>query len=243
MPSSDHPQPPSRLPNWYLLDLPQTDYVQALDMQHRLVAARKDGRLARDTLLFLEHPPVYTLGKHGGRENLKVTDNFLQQSGIQVVPIERGGNITYHGPGQLVVYIIIHLSAARLSVDDFVSGLEAVMIRTARKWDIAAGRSELNRGVWVGSRKMGSIGIAIRKGISFHGLAMNVNTDLKPFSWINPCGLNGVGITSFQQECGRAIAMGEVRREMRKHFVKVFHRPIDPIDLNKLEEYLNGMTF
>lgn len=221
---------------WFCLELPETDYSEALDLQHRLVAARKKGRLIQDTLILLEHPPVYTLGKRGGRENLKVSDDFLQRSGIQVVPIERGGNITYHGPGQQVAYPIIDLQSARLSVEHYVTGLEEVMLRTVRNWDVPAERNPMNRGVWVGNDKLGSIGIAIRRGVSFHGLALNVNLDLTPFSWTNPCGLNGVGMTSMQQVSGQTIPMGKLRRVMKGYFEQVFEIELESVQLEELEK-------
>lgn len=235
---SDNRQRTTDTPIWFCLDLPRTDYKRALQLQYRLVAARKDKRLAHDTLIMLEHQPVYTLGRRGGKENLKVSPDFLRNSGIQVVPIERGGNITYHGPGQQVVYPIIDLQASRLSVADYVDGLEEVMIRTVRQWEVRAERNPLNRGVWVGMQKLGSIGIAVRRGISFHGLALNVNTDLTPFSWINPCGLNDVGVTSVQQESGRPIPMDELRRVMKRHFEQVFDIELESIQMADLEKHL-----
>lgn len=238
MKTTDNGQRTTDAKAWFCLDLPQTDYQRALELQYQLVAARKDNRLAHDTLIMLEHQSVYTLGKRGGKENLKVSPEFLQHSGIQVVPIERGGNITYHGPGQQVVYPIIDLQASRLSVADYVNGLEEVMIRTVRQWDVRAERNPLNRGVWVGMHKLGSIGIAIRRGISFHGLALNVNTDLTPFSWINPCGLNDVGVTSVQRENGRPIPMGELRRAMQAHFEQVFDIVLESIQMEELEKHL-----
>ena len=228
---------------WFCLELPETDYSQALELQYRLVAARREGRLESDTVILLEHPPVYTLGKRGGRENLKVSDEFLQRSGIQVVPIERGGNITYHGPGQQVAYPIIDLRSAKLSVEDYVTGLEEVMIRTARTWDIPAERNQLNRGVWVGSNKLGSIGIALRRGVSFHGLALNVNLDLTPFSWTNPCGLNGVGMTSMQQVSGQPIPMDKLRRVMKGNFEQVFDIVLESIQLEELEKCLKNNEY
>jgi lipoate-protein ligase B len=150
-------------------------------LQLRLVEARIQGQMTQDILLLLEHPPVFTLGKRGGRENLLVSEDVLVQSGIPIVQIERGGNITFHGPGQLVVYPIVHLPSFGLGVVDMVERLEELMIRTCAAWDVSAGRNALNRGAWVGLKKIGSIGIAVRRGVSFHGLALNVNLDLKPF--------------------------------------------------------------
>jgi len=168
------------------------------------------------------HPPVFTLGRRGGLNNLTVSEAFLEKEGISVVQVERGGDITFHGPGQLVVYPIIDLRAARLGVVDYVTALEEVMIRTAVDWGIRAERNPKNRGVWVGDWKLGSIGVAIRRGVSFHGLAFNVNTSLMPFSWIHPCGLENTEMTSLMHELSREVSMNQVRNAARHHFEAVF---------------------
>ncbi|MGD9239401.1 MAG: lipoyl(octanoyl) transferase LipB, partial [Desulfobacterales bacterium] len=177
---------------WLSVDFDRIEYSDAWELQGNLIMARKERILPNDIVLFLEHPAVFTLGRRGGRECMLVSDEFLENAGVQVIQVERGGNITFHGPGQLVVYPIVDLQSAGIKVVDFVSGLEEVMLRTAENWGIAAERNAANRGIWVGPRKMGSVGIAVRRGISFHGLALNVHTDLTPFSWIQPCGLQNV---------------------------------------------------
>jgi lipoate-protein ligase B len=207
---------------WLGVDFDRIDYRKAWQLQTDLVAARKARTLQNDIVLFLEHPAVFTLGRRGGRDCLLVTAEFLEKAGVQVIQVERGGNITFHGPGQLVVYPIVDLQAARIKVVDFVSGLEEVMLRTAANWHVAAERNPANRGIWVGPNKMGSIGIAVRRGISFHGLALNINTDLTPFSWIQPCGLKDVGMTSMQQETGGRLSMPAVRAVLKKQFESVF---------------------
>ena len=203
------------------LEMPQTDYTTALELQRRLVADRLVNSLDTDVILILEHPPVFTLGRRGGRENLMVSRQFLEKSGVPVVHVERGGNITYHGPGQVVGYPIINLRAARLAVKTYVHALEEVMRLTALDWGIAAERNPLNRGLWVGDKKMGSIGIAVRHGVAFHGFAFNVNLSLTPFEWINPCGLEGVGVTSLARELAREAPIGQVRRQIRHHLEAV----------------------
>jgi len=192
-------------PTWYFVDLGVMPYPEAWDLQARLVEARVSGSLPNDVVLVLEHPAVFTLGKRGGRENLLVPEETLARQGIPIVQVERGGNITYHAPGQLVLYPIIHLERAGIKVVDLVDRLEDVMIRTCAEWGIPAGRNPLNRGVWVGLKKIGAIGIAVRRGVSFHGMALNVNIDLTPFGWIQPCGLKGVGVTSIAQAAGRPV--------------------------------------
>ena len=207
---------------WLSIDFDRIDYQEAWDLQSSLIAARKSQVLQNDIVLFLEHPPVFTLGRRGGRECLLVSEEFLEKSGVQIIQVERGGNITFHGPGQLVAYPIVDLQSARIKVVDFVNGLEEVMLRTAAHWGIAAERNPANRGIWVGIHKMGSIGIAVRRGISFHGLALNVQTDLTPFSWIQPCGLKDVGMTTMQQESAQKISMRQVRTILKAQFEKVF---------------------
>ncbi|MCE5242918.1 MAG: lipoyl(octanoyl) transferase LipB [Desulfobacteraceae bacterium] len=218
-------------------DVPLLEYTDAWRLQVGLAAARKSPRLDSDVFLLLEHPPVFTLGRRGGRENLTVPESFLEKSGIPVFHVERGGNITYHGPGQLVGYPVMHLQAAGLSVTGYVEGLEEVMIRTAARWGVACGRNPLNRGVWVGRSKLGSIGVAVRRGITFHGFAFNVNLDLEPFHWINPCGLKGIGVTSLQKELGHPLPMAEVRRSLKESFETVFGAALAPVELEDLRRF------
>ena len=210
----------------YLLELGSTPYREAHDLQTRLVGARKEGVLDRDIFICLEHTPVFTLGRRGGRENLRVPEDFLKAKGIDIVHVERGGDITYHGPGQLVLYPILDLRKAGLGVVDLVTALEEVMIRTAAEWGIAAGRNALNRGVWVGLQKLGSIGIAVRRGISFHGLAFNVNTSIEHFGWIHPCGLHGISVATMAQILGKTISTEEVHRSLLRHVEGVFGREL-----------------
>jgi len=217
---------------WYVVDLGVVPYSEALDLQTRLVEARVTGSLPNDVVLVLEHPAVFTLGKRGGRENLLVPEETLARQGIPIVQVERGGNITYHAPGQLVLYPIIHLERAGIKVVDMVDRLEEVMIRTCADWGIRAGRNALNRGVWVDLKKIGAIGIAVRRGVSFHGMALNVNIDLTPFGWIQPCGLEGVGVTSMRTEAGQDPGMAEVRRLLAQHMQTVFGARLVPADLN-----------
>jgi lipoate-protein ligase B len=215
---------------WRVCEFPLIAYGEALTLQHRIVRARNEGRIKGDFLLLLEHPPVLTLGRRGGRENLTVSDAFLKEQKIPVVQIERGGNITYHGPGQLVAYPIVALAKRQLSVTDFVDRLESVMIGIAADFGVLAARDSRNRGVWVGNAKLGSIGISIRRGVAFHGLALNVGTDLTPFSWINPCGLAGVCVTSLAAEAGRPIAMKKARASALEHFSAVFGATLERIE-------------
>ena len=223
----------------YTLDLGLIEYREALKLQEKLVAARVNKSVSNDFILFQEHPAVFTLGRRGGLDHLLVSEAFLQEAGIPVVQIERGGFITYHGPGQLVVYPIINLHARRLGVKDFVAAMEEAMLQTARYWDIAATRNPLNRGIWVGTQKMGSIGIALRKGVSFHGLALNVNLDLTPFSWIQPCGLQGVATTSMRKERGEELPLNEVLAVLKHQLAAVLGFSFETCKLSDLEGRLS----
>jgi lipoyl(octanoyl) transferase len=219
---------------WLLVEFPAVDYGEILELQRGLVDAKAKGALAHDLLLVLEHPPVFTLGHRGSRSALLVREDFLAARGIGVVHVERGGDMTYHGPGQVVAYPIVDLRASGRKVVDFVGALEEIMIRTAARWGIGAERNPKNRGVWVAHRKLGSVGIAVRREISFHGLALNVDMDLRPFTWINPCGLAGCQMTSLKEEAAEAIHMQEVREALALHAQAVFGTSFDRSDPAKL---------
>ena len=222
---------------WLCVDIPHIEYTEALNLQRATVAARNSSVIDTDVLLMLEHPPVFTVGRRGGQENLVVSGPFLEKSGISVVQTERGGNITYHGPGQLVVYPIIDLREAKLKVVDYVTRLEEVMIRTAADWGIRAERNALNRGVWVGRNKLGSIGIAIRHGVSFHGFSLNVNLSLEPFAWVNPCGLEGIGMTSMEQKLSNKVSMQQARVSLKRHLRAVFGVELIFMSLANLQDH------
>ena len=219
--------PPSLV--WQGVDLGTVPYPDALAFQHKLVETVSSGALS-GVVLLLEHPPVFTLGQRGGIENLKVTQAFLERSGISVIQTERGGSITYHGPGQLVVYPVIDLKQAGVSVAGYVEALEEVMIRTAGDWNIPACRNPAGRGVWVKAAKLGSVGIRVRRTVVFHGLALNVSVCLAPFDWINPCGLEGVAMTSMVQEAQREISMADVRQAVIRHMEAVFKTTLTMTD-------------
>ncbi len=227
-------------PRGYRVDIPETAYTRVQALQNRCVDARLAGRLDRDLLLLVEHPPVFTVGRNGGRENLTAAEAFLSERGIPVVPSERGGNITYHGPGQLVGYPILHLDHRRLSIQDYVSRLEAVLVDAAAAWGVKAGRSPLNPGVWVGGAKLGSIGLCRRHGVVFHGFALNANNDLTPFSWIHPCGLKGVAMTSLARERGAPVDMAALRSTVAEAFSSAFGTRLAGLPVDDLEAAVAG---
>lgn len=221
---------------WLAVDLGLVPYEPVRELQIALVAARRAGDLVRNAILVLEHEPVFTLGRRGGTGHFRVSPDFLDRSGVPVVHAERGGDVTYHGPGQLVVYCIVDLSAAHLKVVEFVEKLEEVMILTARDCKVEAVRSAKNRGVWVGDCKLGSVGIAVRRGVAFHGLALNVNVDLTPFQWIHPCGLSSVSMTSLSREGAEGIRPARVRPLIRRRTAEVFGVDLQETPPSALEE-------
>jgi lipoyl(octanoyl) transferase len=191
--------------------LGRVPYAEALALQQRVRAARQ-ADLIPDTVLTLEHDPVYTRGRRSDPAELPFGDDWYAERGVDIVDVERGGKVTYHGPGQLVAYPIVRVT----DVMHFVAQLERVMVDALVAEGIAArGRAHEGRdftGVWVGDRKIGSIGLHISHGVTMHGLAINIDGDLTPFEWIVPCGLGGVAMTSVQRETGRAGRMSCVRK-------------------------------
>jgi len=224
-------------PVWRCIEFSQIDYPQALALQTALAQAVNAGRLTDNVLLLLEHPPVFTLGRRGGRDNLRVTDAYLADRGIPVIPIDRGGNITYHGPGQVVGYPIFHLARNGLDVTGYVNLLETLMIQTAADFGVCACRDSRNHGAWVGNGKLGSIGICLRHGVGFHGFALNANLDLTPFGWINPCGLQGIHMTSLSRETGNAVNASDVRGAVKLHFSQLMNTELHSAQPAWLDRY------
>ncbi len=193
-----------------LVDCGRMVYTDALALQHRCADWRHRESSAEDIFLFVEHLPVFTLGRNCGLKGLLVDETVLREKGIALCRVDRGGDITWHGPGQLVIYPIISLRAAGLGVAEYVSLLEELMIRLAALFGVTAGRDQRNHGAWVGNNKIGSIGIHVGHGITSHGLAFNIDPDLSHFALINPCGLQQVGVTSLAGE-GAAVSFAEVK--------------------------------
>lgn len=200
-------------------ELGRMGYGPALELQQELTAARKAGT-APDHLLLLEHPHVITLGRNGHQENLLASAEIMERAGISFFPTDRGGDVTYHGPGQLVAYPIMDLREWQRDVGAFVRGVEQTMIDTLADYGIAAGRIPKLTGVWVGDRKIGAIGVHISRWVTSHGLALNVSTDLSYFQYIVPCGLTKP-VTSMAQ-LGVRVTLEEVSRTLAAHFGRVF---------------------
>jgi len=202
-----------------VLKLGRLDYARALERQAGLVAQRKRGEIP-DHLLLLEHPHVITLGRNGHMENLLATEEVLSRSGIQFHPTDRGGDITYHGPGQLVGYPIMDLRDWKRDVGAYVRGVEQVLINTLAEFGITAGRLKGCTGVWVDQAKIAAIGVHISRWVTSHGFALNVNTDLSYFQYIVPCGLTKP-VTSMAQ-LGVQTNLEEVSERLAEHFCRVF---------------------
>jgi lipoyl(octanoyl) transferase len=198
-------------------------YLEALALQRELVEDRRAGRIP-DTLLFVEHPHVLTLGVRGdgGRSHILATADALAARGVEVHETGRGGDITYHGPGQIVGYPIIDLKPDRCDVHRYVRDLEEVLIRTVAEVGVTAHRVEGLTGVWVGQEKLAAIGVRISRWITSHGFALNVNTDLDYFNLIVPCGIADRGVTSLGRLLGRPVELQEVEDRIAIHFSNVF---------------------
>jgi lipoyl(octanoyl) transferase len=204
-------------------------YAEGLALQQALVEARKAGRIP-DQLLLLEHPPVITLGvkTRNDRSHIVAPPALLREEGVEVFETGRGGDVTYHGPGQLVGYPILDLKPDRCDVHQYVRDIEEVMIRAAARFGVTAGRVPGLTGAWVGNEKLAAIGVRIARWITSHGFAFNVNTALNHFDLIVPCGITDKGVTSLEKLLSRTIPMVEVEDAVVTAFVEVFDTRIVP---------------
>ena len=201
-----------------LRDLGRLDYKEAWEVQLATHAAVVAGD-APPTLLLVEHPPVVTFGKKGGRENLLVREDFLLEKGFSLYDVERGGDVTYHGPGQVVGYPIFRVGRR---VQAYLRGLEGAMINVLADYGVEGVGSPGYAGVWVGNDKVVAIGVAIKRDVSFHGFAINVSTNLNHFNYIVPCGLQGKGVASLSSLLGRQVSLDEVKPKLVAAFREVF---------------------
>jgi lipoyl(octanoyl) transferase len=216
----------------YIVDVGLIGYVEAWGLQKRLVAGRKAGAM-EDVLLLCEHPHVITLGRNGKREHLLASEQVLRQKGVEFHSSDRGGDITYHGPGQLVGYPILNLGAIRKDVVWYVRMLEEVMIRATAEFGISAERVAGKTGIWVRGagdsnvpgiteEKLGAIGVHISRWVTSHGFAYNMSTDLRYFDLIVPCGITGRKATSLEKILGREVTRKEVVHPVVRNFGEVF---------------------
>jgi lipoyl(octanoyl) transferase len=250
----------------HLLHLGRVPYAEGLAIQARVIAARKAG-LIGDTLLLLEHPPVITLGRNSSRANILASDEVLARRGVTLYEINRGGDVTYHGPGQLVGYPIVDLRGdwpgkqgpgyKHLGPVDFVRMLEEVLIRTCADFGVMAKRIPKITGVWtfgggelpdslvhhpVRERKLAAIGVHVSQGVTSHGFALNVTTDLRDFEWIIPCGITDRGVTSLELEAADSAepTMEQAINATARHFGRVFNRQM--LACESLEQLLQSAT-
>ena len=238
----------------HLLHLGRVPYADGLEIQQRVIAARKQG-LIGDTLLLLEHPPVLTLGRNSSRSNVIVSDEFLASRGIEIHEINRGGDVTYHGLGQLVGYPIIDLrgdlpgkKGPHLGPVDYVRMLEEVLIRVCNDFGVMAQRICRRTGVWtlaggsVLEKKVAAIGVHVSQGVTSHGFALNVTTDLRDFEWIVPCGISDRQVTSLELEAleNRQPTMEAAINSTSRHFGRIFERQM--LWVESLDELLAAST-
>lgn len=203
------------------IDLGLIDYKEAWDLQKEYNTARIKKEI-QDTLFLLEHPNTYTLGKSTNKDNFISSQEFLQEHNISVYEIDRGGDITYHGPGQIVGYPIIDLNEWKRDSHNYLRALEEVIIKTCNHYNLNAHRNEKHTGVWIGNRKICAIGIKLTRWVTMHGFAFNVNTDLLLFNGIIPCGINDKEVTSMEKELGYKVNIQEVKEMIAKNFNEVF---------------------
>jgi len=217
----------------YIIDLGLMDYKEAWDLQRDLWSRRVKGELP-DLLLFLEHPHVITLGRRGNRSYLIASQEVLDAMTIPIYHVERGGDVTYHGPGQLVVYPILDLRGYGYRLIRYVDQLEEVILRTLKDFGMEGKKDSLNRGVWVNGEKIASLGVTIKRWVSFHGLAVNYETDLSYFDLIHPCGLVGKKMTSMEKILGEKVPRESLIERIRLHFKEIFLRDWETKDLDDL---------
>ena len=219
----------------WLLHLGLEPYGPALEMQHTLVDWRQR-EIIGDVLLLLEHPPVITLGRRGDEAHILASPELLQREGIEVYRVERGGDVTYHGPGQLVGYPILHLPSYDLGASDYMHLLEEVIARTLADYGLVTHRREGIIGVWVGNNKIAALGVRIKRGVTFHGFALNVAPNMSHWSLIIPCGITDGGVTSMALELPKAPPISEVRARLARHFAELFNVDLVPSTLAALRD-------
>jgi lipoyl(octanoyl) transferase len=226
----------------WVVDLGLVPYAPACELQHELVEARKASAIP-DVLLFCEHSHVITLGRNGKREHLRASDRLLAQMKVEFHATDRGGDITYHGPGQIVGYPILDLAEHRRDIRWYVEQLEETMIRATRDFGIETHRVPGKHGIWVGSAngttatedKLAALGVHLSRWVTSHGFAYNVSTDLRYFDLIVPCGIKDARATSLERILGRAVEIAEAKALLSAHFADVFGYRLTPVSRGELE--------
>ena len=222
-----------------VVKLGRLEYGKALGIQEKLLALRQAGKIG-DIMLLVEHPPVLTVGRRGEYSNILLPTDELKAAGVEIFDVNRGGDVTYHGPGQIVGYPIMDLNDYGRDIKDYVGKIEEIFIRLLKEdYNITARRDEKKyTGVWVQNSKITAIGIAVKRWVTMHGFAFNVNTDLNHFRWINPCGITDKGVTSLQKLLGRAEDYEKLNERVIWYFTQVFGLDEQRITLDDLDKLL-----
>jgi lipoate-protein ligase B len=206
----------------YWLDLGLMPYAPSFEIQERLLKARIEGRLA-PTVILQENPPVFTIGRSGNRHNILASPEDLKERGIDVLEVNRGGDVTYHGPGQLVASPLFYLGDVELNANQYLHSLEDVLVELLTHYGIHTRKIEDYPGVWHGESKIASVGIAVKHGFTFHGLSLNVDPDLDAFHLINPCGVKLMPVSSVRQLLGYSPPMAEVKEQLKAIVEKTYN--------------------
>ncbi len=219
----------------YQLDLGIMSYESVWHLQRKIVATKIDRSLP-DMLIVVEHRPVYTVGKGKLKTNISFDEDFIRSKGAEIFYVERGGDVTWHGPGQLVFYPIFNLKDQNLGLKEFVCLLEEAIIGTLKEFDLEGGHRQGMRGVWVGDQKIASIGLAVKKWISYHGIALNVSPDMSFFNGITPCGLNDIKMVSMQCLLKNTVSIFQVKKVLLNSITETFKLSLSPIKLDEAQK-------
>lgn len=228
----------------FLVEFDLLEYLKSLDLQKRLREIKEENREFDDFLFVLQHNPVFTIGRKGSREDIIVSDKILEKENIDVVEVKRGGEVTYHGPGQLVGYLHLNLSRLGISVDQFVWNMEETLIELLKEYNIDGWRMEGYPGVWINHQgrrwKLAAIGARASKMITSHGLALNVNTNMDHFRMIVPCGITEYDPISMKQVLGKTLDIKEIYKIFEEKFEKIFKMSLNQIEEEELEEMIKN---
>lgn len=204
-----------------VIDLGKVDYEYSYKLQREMVTRRRFGEI-EDSVILAEHNSVFTFGRSGGKSDLRVDEGYLMQKGVKVLGVDRGGSITYHGPGQIVIYPIIKLTDGWRDLHKYMRSLEEVVIRFLGRYSVSSGREAGKTGVWVSGKKIASVGVSVSNWITYHGVSININPAMEYFDMIYPCGLRGIKMASLSGICGKDIPLQEAKDLIISDFESIF---------------------